>query len=379
MFGFLRPSCAGLAYRQAYARCCMRQHLDYGVAALPFLSYEAVFLYVLAVDAGAIPSPPESTPRCCRLRTSQSLTRQDDAAVAQFCAALGMLLSAIKIEDDLRDSSSWAARMIAWKSGAAWRAAREYFATLDAQFEGRVADIIDRHLRYERSATKTVALEQYCQPTASAFGYVFSLLAVAAPSGRGDWRALLAKLGEQIGAAIIAFDCAVDWERDRRRGEFNPLPDEPSRLRALDAAHESLLQAARACTEGYGERSLAAAILRSCAARTLEVRRRLAPRPRETAPSAGFSPLQWLTAWYDSFARRSVRLGFDCPGCDCPGCDCDCGACEGGEGGASCCECGGGKAHDASEAAGHCCCAGCDALTICDPFCYSHKRRQAKK
>jgi hypothetical protein len=127
MFGFLRASRDQIAYRQAYARCCSFQHLYFGVESLVFLSYEAVFLYLCSADSGMHPGPPADAPTCCRLRTSRRLTQAADAEVARFCAAFGLLLGAIKLEDDVRDERSWAARLAYWRLGKRMALAKAYF------------------------------------------------------------------------------------------------------------------------------------------------------------------------------------------------------------------------------------------------------------
>jgi hypothetical protein len=53
MFGFLRAQPRDKLYRQIYAGCCSFQHREFGIESLPLLSYEAVFLYLLAADAVA--------------------------------------------------------------------------------------------------------------------------------------------------------------------------------------------------------------------------------------------------------------------------------------------------------------------------------------
>ena len=60
MFGFLRPRPQSDDYRRAYARLCVHQRQRLGLRSLPFHSYEAVFLYQLALDAGAV--APECLP-----------------------------------------------------------------------------------------------------------------------------------------------------------------------------------------------------------------------------------------------------------------------------------------------------------------------------
>lgn len=114
MFGFLRPSFRDVEYRQAYARCCSMQHLEFGVSSLPFLSYESVLLYLLAVESGLNPGPPASTPTCCRLRTSARLRDDPDASFARFSAAFGVLLGLIKLDDDVRDEGRMMSRFAHW-------------------------------------------------------------------------------------------------------------------------------------------------------------------------------------------------------------------------------------------------------------------------
>ena len=72
MFGFLRPGCdasRGRRYRQVYAACCAHQRGNYGALATLFNSYEAIFLYHLAIESGVCGAPDASTPTCCRFRS----------------------------------------------------------------------------------------------------------------------------------------------------------------------------------------------------------------------------------------------------------------------------------------------------------------------
>jgi hypothetical protein len=72
---------------------------------------------------------------------------------------------------------------------------------------------------------------------------------------------VLTDLGRKLGAAIIAFDCAVDWNRDRRRGEYNPLADETAVAGAMAFAADHLGEAAALARREFGESSRAAATL----------------------------------------------------------------------------------------------------------------------
>src|SRR5689334_4489763 len=104
MFGFLNPRPHSGPYRRAYARLCQHQRRAYGLLSLPFHSYEAVFLYQCALDAGAFPADVLPPVRCCRLAAPTTLVRAPDAAVGRFCASVALLLGSIKLEDDVRDT-----------------------------------------------------------------------------------------------------------------------------------------------------------------------------------------------------------------------------------------------------------------------------------
>ncbi len=84
MFGFLKPTGRISEWRQSYARVCQTQRRMFGLTSLPFLSYEATFLYQLAVDTKLIPALSSDAPECCRLRRLQNPEQQPDVAVAEF-------------------------------------------------------------------------------------------------------------------------------------------------------------------------------------------------------------------------------------------------------------------------------------------------------
>ena len=318
MFGFLGQLRANRQYRQAYARCCSVQQREFGWQSLSLLSYESVFLYQLAVDAKAIPGPDADWPLCCRLRASGRLNHSADAGVARFCGAVGLLLASTKLEDDIRDGGSVLARMARWRLTRPIAKAHATLQTLDPEFPAPVEAAIRRHLALERT-DRPLSLGAYCEPTATAFGYVFGLLAKL-PSHRQELdHAVLVALGRHIGTAIIAYDCAVDWRSDRRRGEFNPLADEQSLEEALHESRHHLEQAGWLCQRAFGGGALTAWLLKTRFDRI--------PTNPPDDPRTGI-----LERWGLSPQPRSVYLGMDCPGgdCDCcsDGCDChDCPFC----------------------------------------------------
>lgn len=269
MFGFLQPLFRDTKYRQAYARCCSMQHLEFGVSSLPFLSYEAVLLYQLTIDCGFNPGPPATTATCCRLRTSRRLRNEADAEFARFAAAFGVLLGLIKLDDDVRDEGGLISRLAHWTLARRQAAVNKVFTEVDDHFAERVEELIDEHLNLERNwQHNPVSLAEYAEPTARSFGYLFSLAARQNDIASAEQKKLLTSVGESIGRAILAFDCAADWYQDRHRGRFNPLPDESSIESALDLACASLDQAAWLCETQCGETSLSARVLASVFERT---------------------------------------------------------------------------------------------------------------
>lgn len=252
MFGFLRSAPDHLAWRRAYSRCCQGVRREHGLRAVPWLSYESVALYLAASDLGGIPRPPESWPTCCKLRAGRNLSSAPDAVVLRYCAAAGLLLLGVKLEDDVRDSGSWAARLIRWNLRKPIRRAGATLNGFDAGLTDRLAACVGDHLALERTGDEA-SLPETVRPTAAGFGHLFAGLAGALPpQRRAESRDALRSLGERIGAAIIRHDCAVDREADLKQGEFNPLRSPEESEAALDDAIDDLTTAAREWREFAG-------------------------------------------------------------------------------------------------------------------------------
>ncbi len=252
MFGFLRFCRNEPAYRDAYRRCCQFQHIEYGVPSLGLLSFEAVFLYQLGVDFGLVDTqsiPGDRDRRCCRLQASRRMLTDPDAWLAQFATSFGVLLGKIKIEDDIRDNGRWAARLGNRLLRGSHRKMQQYFQRLDPNFTETTSQLVQQHHHLEAS-TNQHSLAVYAQPTGNAFAYIFKLLAQSAAVNRCD-PALVARfsevaepVGNHLGQAIIAFDCAVDYSKDQHTGDYNPLSDEGAVTQAYQFAGQRLHKAA---------------------------------------------------------------------------------------------------------------------------------------
>ncbi len=251
MFGFLRPGFHDKSYRQIYASYCARQRHNYGTCSSPFTSYEAIFLYLLAVEAGVTEAPADCTPTCCRFRSDSTNRWNLDYELADFCSAFALVLAAVKVEDDVRDSGSWLARGANYVLSASFEKARQ---TLDRSQPGlvnRIDQLIHDHVAIENAGEKAgtaTDLAEYAQPTGDAFGAVFEAFGQLC-SARLDRSLPLRSVGEAIGSAILLADCYVDEKTDRRRGAYNPIRSDRDRQQAYRLALSHLATAGWRCRD----------------------------------------------------------------------------------------------------------------------------------
>ena len=311
MFGFLNPVRNDTAYRRVYARCCLHQNLNCGLLSLPFLSYESIFLYLCAMDAASC--TPCSLPNqvCCRLRTSRTLHHAPDAEIGRFCSAISMILATTKMQDDIRDGRSLKACFYNWLLKKQVRTARLYLSGIDNKFNQRINEFIHRHLEVERAGV-SVGLDEYAQPTAEAFGYVFGLMAHIR-TVKVD-RDTLSELGRRIGTALIAFDCAYDWQRDRTKGEFNPLPDEGAICTAIVYCQDQLRDASQVCRRAFGSECESSKVL-------VAVKKNIGIREPQTIYSRLHELFQ---QWGFIRQKGAVQLNTDCGLWCCGICACLC-------------------------------------------------------
>jgi hypothetical protein len=258
MFGMLNPGRQDAAYRRCYARCCQHQQVSYGITSLPFHSYEAVLLYLIAVDAGVVDEAELPDQVCCRLRAGGAVRQAPDAAIGTFCSSLALLLASVKVRDDINDDHSLTARMTHWLLRKRFGQAGRYFAALDPNFDREMRALFADHARME-SRGGPVPIEEYAAPTGRAFGYVFGLMSRL--SRMDSWERLLRQVGAAVGTAIIGFDCASDLVSDQVAGPFNPLPDRDAAVASLRYAAHHLLEGARLCREAFGPESRSGGVL----------------------------------------------------------------------------------------------------------------------
>ena len=275
-----------------------------------------------------------------------------------------MLLAATKVEDDVRDSGSVLSRLADYTLRNRFSRARAELEAMSPGLGGTLADCVGAHLEMERRGD-SIEIEHYVKPTAVAFESVFAAFAARF---RLDENLGIGEIGRSLGAAIIAADCVADFERDRKRGEFNPLRSASERGAAIMLAQRELSSAGWRCLEIETDHdSITAWLLRNAFQR---VGRKVEVKPRNSQSR--------LSVF--SFGRRSAaaRRGD---------CDCDCDpecigglCCEGGDGGGL--ADGGGCCCFDNSNGSHChCnpCGCCEPGPICCDGCYCDTPRRKQK
>lgn len=368
MFGYLKLSSGSQCnskkrYRQVYASLCSWQRQTFGVRASILISYEAVFLYQLAVDAGLIDSPAEKTPTCCKLRNDWPNHWNVNPEAAEFVSAFAILLARIKIEDDIRDSGDWLARGGNWFWARAFRQSNDYFNRLDARLIPEIDRLVDEHLSLEKRRFSG-SPEEFAAPTANAFGVIFKSFANHILKESYEKVNLFYKIGQSIGAGILLSDCVFDFQRDLRRGEFNPMQNLHQLPEYRQASLKAFSRAGWDCEQLSVDQGspLASQILRFGFARIDQFNALIETKSAQDR----------LRTPRRLHHRSSLRAGFcdcdiPCDGCG-GGCDGCGGGCDGCDGGAP--DAGVGSDSPPMCISGFFCCDPC-----IDPGCDSKKKR----
>jgi len=234
MFGFLKPSTPIREWRQSYARICQYQRELFGLTSLPFLSYEATFLYQLLIDERLTAALPENSRTCCRLRRISQADERRDEEAATLVASFGMLLAGIKLQDDVRDSNRWHNRLLWRKFRRPTEQAHGILTDRSPEVAHGIANALLRHAKLEQSG-RHLDIREYAGPTGSGFAAVFRAVASAIMSDPDpQWESQFAEYGRHLGHAIIAWDCAQDFSKDRFQGHFNPLRTPADVARSFD-------------------------------------------------------------------------------------------------------------------------------------------------
>ena len=213
MFGYVTASLRELSkeqqrrYGAVYCGICRRIREQSGQLSRLGLSYDMAFLAVLLMS---LYEPEEdSRKNRCDLHP---ITRRDwlDNDYIRYAADMNVVLAYYNCLDDWQDDG---------KKSAKWMA--------DA-YEKHLPDIERRWPRQCQAVKSSIealsALEKENCPNpdepAGAFGQLMGELLVV----REDlWADILRKMGNALGRFIYLLDAELDYDRDRRKGKYNPF------------------------------------------------------------------------------------------------------------------------------------------------------------
>ncbi len=393
MFGFLPGPCgcagpgAQSAWRSHFCGLCNTLRARYGLWSRWLINRDSTFLALTGSAITATP-PPVIRATCCNPLGKKKLLVQHEPQM-RYAAAVTICALTVKLRDDAGDERGL--RRTGARAGKWMLRRAEQKARMDLEATGFPLETVTRALGGQDAVeTAGASLVEAAGPTARAYGAIFGHLPRV--TGAPDSAILpLTEAGAALGRLIYTVDAWEDYEADRRRNRFNPLPAGENHRRDLvmEAVSRdlSLLSRVLGALPLFRHRSLMDSLsgvrLRQ---RTLE---RLGvenppplPPPELPPPDPIPPPLQSPGQPDDDpkprgkssrkrerkhVQRTSGNSWFCCPDLCCAGCErlCCCGGkpgrgnCCGSPSGCDCCQCG-----DACSA-----CDGCDGCSNCDGCC----------
>ncbi len=216
MFGYIQADRTRLdeeqaaRYRAVYCGLCRTLRREYGAISRLALTYDMTFLAMLLASLYE-PDEQSGQERCAPHPLRPHEYAQTE--FSSYAAAMNVLLAREACLDGWHDDRN-AAKYLAAQglTRAAERAAVRYGAQENAIREGL-------------SQLAEVEAHGKCEPDAAANAFGAILSSLFAP--REDrWQPVLQEFGMALGRFVYLLDAVCDHTADRRRGRYNPLPNE---------------------------------------------------------------------------------------------------------------------------------------------------------
>ena len=255
LFGYIVPCKAELRmkefemFRAVYCGLCHQLGASFGPVARLTLSYDFVFLAMLAYSQND--KPPQIKRGRCAVNPLKHVPLCQSDEVLAFSADAAALMIYYNLLDKIEDGGFFEkigfGLLRPAVAGARKRAMRR-----QPQVEEIFAELSDK--QRETEAKDSVSVDSAAEPTASAIARLSGLLA-SSPSQKR----VLERLGYLAGRYIYLCDALEDMEGDLKSASFNPLitrflaktQEIPDRCAARDYARDSLLmtigEAGRTC------------------------------------------------------------------------------------------------------------------------------------
>lgn len=227
MFGYVKVDRANLlgkeydAYKSVYCALCKQLGKDYSLLARFILSYDCTF-YALLILSQSAETPCFSKGRCRFNPMKKCVYANTGTKALSMAAALSVSSAYYKLRDNLHDSP-WYKRIgyrLIQPFFARWhRKCRKRFPAID----GAVGTMLTRQLEAERAPD--VGIDMAAEPTAKMLSDVCAMIPDEVALNASDAskaKRILGAFGYFLGRWIYLIDAADDYEKDIRRGNFNP-------------------------------------------------------------------------------------------------------------------------------------------------------------
>ena len=226
MFGYIRTEtpqlrvCEWQAYKGIYCGLCRELGHQYGPLGRLTLNYDFTFLALLGMSLDE--EKPEFRTRCCGVNPfRRCLHCEHNRRLEESCGIAVMTLWH-KLQDNILDGGFWerlGMRLCIPLLRGKYRRA--------AEKRPELARLFQREMEHQRALEEagTSDLDAACEPTAVMLSAVFETL-----SEDESTRRVLRRLGYLLGRYVYMADALDDWEKDKKKGNYNPFlmqtPDE---------------------------------------------------------------------------------------------------------------------------------------------------------
>ena len=232
MFGLMRPE-GGCSFKNSpdytfhrmhYCGVCKTMGKTYGHKTRFLLNFDIVFLAELLTewssdDMSKWGSAYQAINQCFVMPKDQQ------PRSLQYAADAGLMLSELKIADQLEDNNSFRWRFAKWFFAGSFIKTRKNFSTKGVS-ENKIYELAAQQKKREETLAAQFSdlksfINYYAEPTAFITAEVFKNGALYIE--RPDLAETASELGYQYGYLAYLLDAFEDVENDAFNGEFNPL------------------------------------------------------------------------------------------------------------------------------------------------------------
>lgn len=212
MFGYVTANWKELSgeqqdrYGAIYCGICRRIHVQSGNAARLGLSYDMAFLAALLMS---LYEPEERTGKNACLMHPVKRRPWVDNDIIRYCADMNVALAYYNCLDDWQDDRKLSAKVLADLFG-------KQYPAIEARYPrqcGAIRDCIARLSELEKAN---------CPNPDEPAGVFGELMAELMVYKEDLWSPTLRQLGQALGRFIYLLDAAMDFDKDEKKGKYNP-------------------------------------------------------------------------------------------------------------------------------------------------------------